>query len=44
MVISPDMLGLTGGVDSQGTGAEGTVKNAHVVVSTAEPQRSIADV
>jgi hypothetical protein len=31
-VITPDMLGLTGGLDSAGTGAEGTVRNAHVLV------------
>ncbi|MFN0058185.1 MAG: ABC transporter substrate-binding protein [Planctomycetota bacterium] len=44
MVISPDMAGLTGGLTSKGTGAEGTVKGAHVVVSTAEMSRSIPDV
>lgn len=43
-VISPDMIGLTGGLDSKGTGAEGTVKDARVVVSTAQMSRSIADV
>lgn len=42
-VISPDMIGLTGGLDSNGTGAEGTVKDARVVVSTAQMSRSIAD-
>ena len=42
--ITPDMLGLTGGVDSVGSGAEGTVKGARVAVSTAELSRSIADV
>lgn len=42
--ITPDMLGLCGGVDSTGTGAEGTVEGAHVLVSTAELSRSIADV
>lgn len=44
MVISPDMLGLTGGLDTKGTGAEGTVKGAKVLVSTAQLSRSIADV
>ena len=43
-VISPDMIGLTGGLDSTGTGAEGTVKDARVLVSTAQMSRSIADV
>jgi hypothetical protein len=43
-VISPDMLGLTGGLDKKGSGAEGTLKGAHVVVSTAQMSRSIADV
>ncbi len=44
MVISPDMIGLTGGLDAAGTGAEGTVKGAHVAVSTLNMNRSIADV
>src|SRR5208283_5108272 len=43
-VISPDMAGLTGGLDSTGTGAEGTVKGAKVLVSTVQMSRSIADV
>jgi ABC-type nitrate/sulfonate/bicarbonate transport system substrate-binding protein/outer membrane protein OmpA-like peptidoglycan-associated protein len=43
-VISPDMIGLTGGLDQKGSGAEGTVKGAHVVVSTASMSHSIADV
>lgn len=43
-VISPDMIGLTGGLRDKGTGAEGTVKGAKVLVSTAELSRSIADV
>jgi len=43
-VISPDMLGLTGGLETPGTGAEGTVKGAHVLDSTAYLSRSIADV
>jgi ABC-type nitrate/sulfonate/bicarbonate transport system substrate-binding protein/outer membrane protein OmpA-like peptidoglycan-associated protein len=42
--ITPDMLGLTGGLEAVGTGAEGTVKGAHISVSTAELSRSIADV
>ncbi|MCA9187809.1 MAG: hypothetical protein R3E01_21435 [Pirellulaceae bacterium] len=43
-VITPDMIGLTGGFDSVGNGAEGTVKGAHVVNSTQQMSRSIADV
>ena len=43
-VITPDMIGLTGGVDSTGTGAEGTVEGAHVLVSTQNMNRSVADV
>ncbi len=43
-VITPDMIGLTGGVDSVGSGAEGTVKGAHVLNSTQTMSRSIADV
>ena len=43
-VISPDMFGLCSGIGSKGTGAEGTVRGAHVLVSTAELSRSIADV
>ena len=42
--ITPDMAGLTGGLRATGSGAEGTVKGARVVVSTAELSRSIADV
>ena len=42
--ITPDMLGLCGGLESTGSGAEGTIKGAHVLVSTAELSRSIADV
>ncbi len=44
MAISPDMIGLTGGLDQTGSGAEGTVKGARVLVSTANMSRSIADV
>jgi outer membrane protein OmpA-like peptidoglycan-associated protein len=43
-VITPDMIGLSGGADIAGTGAEGTVKGAKVCISTAEMSRSIADV
>ena len=43
-VITPDMLGLTGGLESTGSGAEGTVAGARVLVSTAQMSRSIADV
>jgi hypothetical protein len=41
-VITPDMLGLTGG--DVGSGEEGTVKGAHTLNSTAQMSRSIADV
>lgn len=43
-VITPDMIGLSSGLDEKGSGAEGTVKGAHVLVSTAQMSRSIADV
>ena len=43
-VITPDMLGLTGGLDAHGNGTEGTVKGAHVVVSTQQMSRATADV
>lgn len=43
-VITPDMLGLTGGLEAKGTGNEGTVLDAHVVNSTFNMNRSIADV
>lgn len=43
-VISPDMIGLTSGLHQIGSGAEGTVKGARVLVSTAELSRSIVDV
>lgn len=43
-VITPDMFGLTGGFDSTGSGAEGTVKGAHIINSTQQMSRSIADV
>ncbi len=44
LVISPDMIGLTGGLESRGTGAEGTLKDSHVLISTATMSQSIADV
>ncbi len=43
-VITPDMLGLTSGMNSVGSGAEGTVKGARVLNSTQQMSRSIADV
>lgn len=43
-VITPDMIGLTGGLTNVGTGAEGTVAGSHVLVSTQTMSRSIADV
>jgi hypothetical protein len=43
-VISPDMIGLCSAIDQKGSGAEGTVKGAHVVNSTASMNHSIADV
>lgn len=43
-VITPDMMGLCIGLEDTGTGAEGTVAGAHVVNSTAQMNRSIADV
>jgi hypothetical protein len=42
--ITPDMMGLTGGLDQTGSGANDTVKDAHVLVSTSSMLRSIADV
>ena len=43
-VITPDMFGLTGGFDSVGSGAEGTVEGAKILNSTQQMSRSIADV
>ena len=43
-VISPDMSGLCTDLKSVGTGAESTVKGAHVVNSTSSMSHSIADV
>jgi len=42
--VSPDMFGLCISLTGKGTGAEETVLGAHVLVSTAELSRSIADV
>jgi ABC-type nitrate/sulfonate/bicarbonate transport system substrate-binding protein len=42
--ITPDMTDLSGGLTAKGTGEKGTVKGAHVLVSTADMKRSIADV
>ena len=38
--VTPDMFGLCTSLTDVGTGAEGTVKGAHVLVSTAELSRS----
>ncbi len=43
-VITPDMIGLSTGLTEVGTGAEGTVEGAHVINSTSQMSRSIADV
>lgn len=43
-VITPDMIGLTSGLESVGSGGEETVKGAHVLNSTFFMSRSIADV
>ena len=43
-VVTPDMIATVGGLTQTGTGAEGTVKGARVLVSTAQLTRSIADV
>jgi ABC-type nitrate/sulfonate/bicarbonate transport system substrate-binding protein len=42
--ITPDMTDLTGGLDKKGSGDKDSVKDAHVLVSTAHMSRSIADV
>ncbi len=46
LVITPDMQALTGGLKQKGTGAEGTVKGAAVLASTAQAERkhAVADV
>lgn len=41
--VSPDMAALTGGLTSKGSGAEGSVKGAHVLVSTSDRRKSIPD-
>jgi ABC-type nitrate/sulfonate/bicarbonate transport system substrate-binding protein len=43
-VITPDMMGLCGGINDVGSGAETTISGAHVVNSTQQMSRSIADV
>lgn len=43
-VVTPDMIGLAIDVGQVGTGAEGTMRGARVLVSTRELSRSIADV
>lgn len=42
--ITPDMIGLTGGLEKIGDGKEDSIKGAKVLVSTAQLSRSIADV
>lgn len=42
-VISPDMIGLCGGIDQVGSGADDTLEGAHVVNSTSSMNHSIAD-
>lgn len=42
-LVTPDMIAATGGLQSVGTGSEGTIKGAHAVVSTAERTESILD-
>jgi len=42
-VVTPDMEALTGGLEKKGTGGK-TVKGAHVLISTVNMKRSIADV
>lgn len=43
-VITPDMIGLCGGLRNTGSGAEGTIKGSRVGVSSMEMAKSIADV
>lgn len=43
VVVTPDMIDLTGGLSSIGNGREGTIMGARVGISTAEYTRSIAD-
>jgi ABC-type nitrate/sulfonate/bicarbonate transport system substrate-binding protein len=42
--ITPDMTALTGGLDKVGDGKDKSIDGAHVLVSTADMKRSIADV
>ena len=42
-VVTPDMFGLTGGLQAIGDGRDGTINGSRVLVSTAELSRSIAD-
>ena len=42
-VVTPDMFGLCISADGMGSGAEGTVKGARVINSTATMSRSIVD-
>jgi ABC-type nitrate/sulfonate/bicarbonate transport system substrate-binding protein len=42
--ITPDMIPLTGGLHETGDGKGTTIAGAHVLVSTADMKRSIADV
>lgn len=42
-VISPDMIGLTSGPEATGSGKEGTVAGARVVLSTSTLNRGVAD-
>jgi outer membrane protein OmpA-like peptidoglycan-associated protein len=43
-VVTPDLIALTGGLNSVGSGAEGTVKGARALDSTAYRSFTIADV
>jgi ABC-type nitrate/sulfonate/bicarbonate transport system substrate-binding protein/outer membrane protein OmpA-like peptidoglycan-associated protein len=42
--VTPDMIGITGGLTSKGDGGEGTIPGAKVLVSTSDRRRTIADV
>jgi ABC-type nitrate/sulfonate/bicarbonate transport system substrate-binding protein len=42
-VITPDMIGLTSGLDAVGSGAEKTTKGARVINSTSVMDKSIGD-
>lgn len=43
-VVTPDLIALTGGLNQSGTGAEGTVKGARAIDSSAYRAFTIADV